>query len=382
MFSTDQKIAEILSTKRYKKNEGYVLDKNVRTALQMMEALQWDGKKYVISNKELGKWQKTESGFQMLWNVLDNKEFLDIMDKKFKEKKEVNEISSPTEVLITPTEIGRRFGLKGSEVNDIFNNLKLQVLTETGYKILKKDGTTCLKSPLGVVNTAFEKSSIRWNENILNIKIIIEALSSKKGKKVIPTPSAKNEAKTSSTKKATKVFEIDRAHWENQWWKELGRLEALGTEAEIQAHLKKKPKFYRSERGDILRSKNELVFADALHKFDAPYICEEVVKGLEETVLSDFYLPYRYLKDGQIIKLDVYIEYWGDIDEKYEDRKQKKIELYKKAGAILIEYSSTTSEDVYTLLERVFNRHPEIKKTGMTFRELNKAHRELKQMLV
>lgn len=69
---------------------------------------------------------------------------------------------------------------------------------------------------------------------------------------------------------------------------------------------------------------------------------------IEEEVYCDFYIP-----SGK-----VYIEYWGiENDQKYEDRKQVKREIYKKYNFNLIELTEGHIKNLDDELPKLLLRH-------------------------
>jgi len=357
--------------------------KNVNSALVMAKYIEWSNNTYIVLNSKIATKEKRKNDrWEAVYfseDILNDSSFVSLMDAKFKkETKEPKAQEVKEEILLTPTKIGEYFKVEAKEINRILIELKLQIYDkEKGYMLVKKDGSSCLKNSMGIVNNAYEKSSIKWNSNILSNPLLVKAI---KGQPVV---SKKTIADTKPKRTFTKsvYIEVDRDKWMNEWHVELGRLQAVGTDAEIEKHLKRKPSSFRTERGDMVPSKNEVILANALLKAGAPYICGEVVKGIEEVIVSDFYLPYRYLHNGSIKKLDLWCEYWGDMGASYEVNKKRKRDLAKKHGFNLVEFPASTSEDMTTRLERILDNHPAIKATGLTFRELNKAHSELVQQL-
>ena len=93
---------------------------------------------------------------------------------------------------------------------------------------------------------------------------------------------------------------------------------------------------YRAQDGHRVRSRAEAMIDDYLYTNGIVHAYERALPGLEETVLSDFYIP----------KGKVYIEFWGMEDSKYLERKKKKKEIYSSEGFNLIEL---TDEDLKNL---------------------------------
>lgn len=84
---------------------------------------------------------------------------------------------------------------------------------------------------------------------------------------------------------------------------------------------------HRTTDGHMVRSKAEVLIDNWLYMAEIVHAYERKLP-IEEDVYCDFYIP-----SGK-----VYIEYWGlEENPKYQDRKTKKIEIYKKYGFNLIE---------------------------------------------
>ena len=81
---------------------------------------------------------------------------------------------------------------------------------------------------------------------------------------------------------------------------------------------------------------NWLYMAEVIHAYERKL-------PVEEEIYCDFYLP-----TGK-----VYIEYWGlENDPKYQDRKQKKIEIYKKYNFNLIQLTDKDIQNLDDVLPR------------------------------
>lgn len=93
---------------------------------------------------------------------------------------------------------------------------------------------------------------------------------------------------------------------------------------------------HRTQDGHFVRSKSEAIIDNLLYQYGVVHAYERKLP-IDENVYCDFYLP-----TGK-----VYIEYWGlENDPKYIDRKNKKLEIYKKYEFQLIEL---TEEDIQNL---------------------------------
>jgi hypothetical protein len=76
---------------------------------------------------------------------------------------------------------------------------------------------------------------------------------------------------------------------------------------------------HRTKDGHYVRSRAEVIIDNTLYEYEIVHSYEKKLP-VEEEVYTDFYLP----------KGKVYIEYWGmESDPKYQERKQKKLEIYR-----------------------------------------------------
>lgn len=85
---------------------------------------------------------------------------------------------------------------------------------------------------------------------------------------------------------------------------------------------------YRTQDGHRVRSRAEALIDDYLYRNGIAHAYERRLPGIEEDVLSDFY----------ILKGNVFIEFWGlEENEQYQERKRQKLEIYSREGFNLIE---------------------------------------------
>jgi len=206
--------------------------------------------------------------------------------------------------LITATAIGRKFELSADKVNFILSELgwvnkrlKGWVITDQG----KKQG--------GI--QAEDKNSgipyVRWPESITDSKSLNETIDHLKG--------------TGSTQTTNEKEEV-------------------GFRDKFEAK-------HRSTDGHFVRSKAEMIIDNWLYMAEIVHAYERKLP-IEEDVYSDFYIP-----TGK-----VYIEYWGyENDPKYQLRKQKKIELYKKYGFNLIELQDKEVQNLDDVLPKLLLKY-------------------------
>lgn len=96
------------------------------------------------------------------------------------------------------------------------------------------------------------------------------------------------------------------------------------------------PAKLRTTDGRLVRSRAELLIDNWLYSEEIAHAYERKLP-IEEEVYCDFYLP----------KGKIYIEFWGlENNEKYQKRKQLKIETYKKYQMNLIEIRDCDIENL------------------------------------
>ncbi|WP_229770951.1 PDDEXK family nuclease [Campylobacter portucalensis] len=192
---------------------------------------------------------------------------------------------------LTAKKIGEKLNLTPKEINDIFIELNFIKKCDKGYEI-----TDLGKQNAGEQKFYMGNSFIIWDEKILNNELFLKMIK------------PENEIKEN--------IEIDfRKKFQAQ---------------------------YRTKSGHYVRSRAEVIIADWLY---SEYICfayEKRVPILED-IYCDFYLP----------KEKIFIEFWGyEEDEKYIERKNKKLELYKKYNLNLIEIDNKIINNIDDILPR------------------------------
>lgn len=116
---------------------------------------------------------------------------------------------------------------------------------------------------------------------------------------------------------------------------------------------KKYPAEYRTKDGHYVRSKAESIIDDALYLWGIPHAYEKKLPNTEENVFSDFHIP-----SGPGRPKAVYIEYWGmENDEKYNQRKNKKIEIYNKLELNLIQLNDADLKNLEDILQKYLLQH-------------------------
>jgi hypothetical protein len=255
----------------------------------------------IKSGKE---WQLTESGVakggtykkheQSGQNYIVWPESLEI-------EAEDNKSANAGSKLVTATAIGKSFSIPNTRVNLILSELGLITKYIRGWQI------TELGMRLGGLQSRDKVSGhpyVRWPEDIVNNKVLINSIRESKGDF------------TSSNENATQNM----------------------TGEEVQFR-EKFPAVERAKDGHLVRSKAELIIDNWLYDSKITHAYERRLP-IEEELYSDFFINHGNGKG-------VYIEYWEyETDEKYKSRKDKKLETYKKYNLQLIEL---TDKDVSSL---------------------------------
>lgn len=107
------------------------------------------------------------------------------------------------------------------------------------------------------------------------------------------------------------------------------------------------PAQYRTKDGHMVRSRWETLIDDYLYGYNISHAYERKLP-IEEDVYSDFYIPAQKWSKA------VYIEYWWIEDqEKYQDRKKIKQDIYKKYHLNLIELENKHIDNLDDYLPRM-----------------------------
>ena len=209
--------------------------------------------------------------------------------------------TTPKPKLISSSNIGDTFDLSAQIVNNVLSELgwikkglKGWCIAEQGRKL---NGVELTHSTSGV-------PYVKWPETIFDSKALNETISQFKGTEHKQKP------------------------------------------AEDKGQIDFREKFeakLRTTDGHFVRSKAEMLIDNWLYMAEIVHAYERKLP-IEEDVYSDFYIP-----TGK-----VYIEYWGyEEDKKYLDRKQTKIEIYKKYGFNLIEIGDKEVQNLDDHLPRL-----------------------------
>ena len=102
---------------------------------------------------------------------------------------------------------------------------------------------------------------------------------------------------------------------------------------------------YKSDSGDTVKSRAELIVANWLFYRGIDFIYEKKAPT-KERVISDFYLTQS----------EIYIEFWGLETPQYLKRKSKKIKIYKKNRLKLIQMNDDSLRDLNEFFAKEFAR--------------------------
>ncbi len=216
--------------------------------------------------------------------------------------------------LITATAIGRKFELSPDKVNFILSELGWVKKGLKGGWLITDQG-----KKQGGIQAENKKSGIpyiRWAESITDSKSLNETISLMKGMESTQGTKDQNGQNGQNEK------------------------EDVGFRDKFEAK-------HRTTDGHFVRSKAEIIIDNWLYMAEIVHAYERKLP-IEEDVYSDFYIP-----TGK-----VYIEYWGyENDPKYQLRKQKKIELYKKYGFNLIELQDKEVQNLDDILPKLLLKY-------------------------
>lgn len=259
------------------------------------------------------KWVLTELGKQKGGQTRNNPKFGEyiVWPENISIENDQQKIKSK---LLNATAIGKHFNISSQKLNLLFNELGLIEKTVAGWR------PTNLGKKLGGKQFEHETSLgtyILWPENIIENKDILELFIEK------PT---KSESKIIKEKTETETVSDFRKTY---------------------------PTEYRTKDGHYVRSKAEQIIDDSLYLWGIPHAYEKKLPNTDENVYSDFHIPA-----GKDRPKAVYIEYWGmENDEKYNQRKQKKIEIYNSLGLNLIQLNDADIKNIEDALQKYLRQH-------------------------
>ena len=219
--------------------------------------------------------------------------------------------------LINATAIGKHFDISSQRLNLILSELGLiEKDLAAGWEITK------LGTSIGGRQFEHETSGanyVLWPESILQYKRLLEVF------KENATDQPQTQTATiSSTQTETPVANINKDNFREKF------------EAK-----------HRTIDGHYVRSKAEMLIDNWLYQYGLVHAYERKLP-IDEDVYCDFYIP-----SGNGRPQAVYIEFWGlENDTKYTERKNKKIEIYKREGLSLIELTDADLQNIDDILAK------------------------------
>jgi hypothetical protein len=211
---------------------------------------------------------------------------------------------------ISSSVIGKEFDISAQKTNTILAELGWIEKSSIGGWMATKFG---LKSG-GIVMEAQNGSPyVIWDKSILNHKSLIDSVNVATGNNYDDSNSSVKES----------YIEIDEFR-------------------------KKYEAKYPTQDGHRVRSRAEAMIDDYLYRNGIAHAYERRLPGIDEDVLSDFY----------ILKGNVFIEFWGmEENEKYAERKKKKLEIYAREGFNLIEMKDNDIQSIDDVLPRKLKKY-------------------------
>lgn len=220
--------------------------------------------------------------------------------------------------LLNATALGKHFSISSQRFNLLLNELGWIEKTVAGW------GATKLGKSIGGRQFEHDTSGgtyVLWPETIIQQKDILEMFKE--------VPNEKIQAK-----------EIRQT------------IDDVDTDSASDFR-KKYPAEYRTKDGHYVRSKAELTIDDSLYLWGIPHAYEKKLPNTEQDVYSDFHIP-----SGKGRPKAVYIEYWGmENDEKYNQRKARKIGIYNDLGLILIQLNDADIKNIEDSLQKYLLKH-------------------------
>lgn len=219
--------------------------------------------------------------------------------------------------LLNATAIGKHFDISSQRLNLILSELGLiEKDLAAGWEITK------LGKSIGGRQFEHETSGanyVLWPESILQYKRLLEVF------KENSTEQPQTQVATAlSPQTETQVANINKDNFREKF------------EAK-----------HRTIDGHYVRSKAEMLIDNWLYQYGLVHAYERKLP-IDEDVYCDFYIP-----SGNGRPQAVYIEFWGlENDPKYTERKNKKIEIYKREGLSLIELTDSDLQNIDDILAK------------------------------
>jgi hypothetical protein len=217
--------------------------------------------------------------------------------------------------LINATAIGKHFNISSQRLNLILSELGLiEKDLAAGWEITK------LGKTIGGKQFEHETSGanyVLWPDNILQYKRLLEVFK----ENYVDQPQTET---VSFPQTDTQVAYINKDNFREKF------------EAK-----------HRTIDGHYVRSKAEMLIDNWLYQYGLVHAYERKLP-IDEDVYCDFYIP-----SGNGRPQAVYIEFWGlENDPKYNERKNKKIEIYRREGLSLIELTDADLQNIDDILAK------------------------------
>jgi hypothetical protein len=216
--------------------------------------------------------------------------------------------------LLNATTLGKHFKVSSQRFNLLMNELGWIEKTVAGWRI------TSLGKSIGGKQFEHETSGgtyVLWPEDVLSNKDILELFEEK--------PKNHDASVTIEKAEAEPVNDFRKTY----------------------------PAEYRTKDGHYVRSKAEQIIDDSLYLWGIPHAYEKKLPNTDHNVYSDFHIP-----SGKGRPKAVYIEYWGmENDEKYNQRKNIKIEIYNSLGLNLIQLNDADIKNIEDSLQKYLRQH-------------------------
>lgn len=233
-----------------------------------------------------------------------------------------NEQQKESSKLINASAIGKHFAISSQRLNLILSELGLiEKDLAAGWEITK------LGKSIGGKQFEHETSGanyVLWPENIIENKRLLEVFKENSTDQTQMQASA-----VLSQQQDTQVSYINKDNFREKF------------EAK-----------HRTIDGHYVRSKAEMLIDNWLYQYGLVHAYERKLP-IDEDVYCDFYIP-----SGNGRPQAVYIEFWGlENDSKYNERKNKKIEIYKREGLSLIELTDADLQNIDDILAKKLRQY-------------------------
>jgi len=255
--------------------------------------------------KKDDQWHLTERGIKVGGQKISNNKYGDYIAwpetfDPFEEEDNVKQFNG----LLNATKLGEIFDLSNQRINLVLAEIGWIERGIKGWKI------TDLGKKVGGIQKEHQRSGgtfVLWPEKIKNDITLLRSI------KQDSSPIIEVKKDSVQTTQQPDIFEEFRTKF---------------------------PPKLRTKDGHVVRSRAEVIIDNALYDYGLAHAYERKLP-IEENVYSDFYIPSK--NGGKA----VYLEYWGlENDEKYQQRKKVKLDIYKKYNLNLIELEDKHIENL------------------------------------